>query len=83
MKKFYKKRYLISFYDVNDENLLYFFDNVYQILKFQGKDINRKNANIIESQIYKSQNRKNHFCKFLNGQPMTCHLIDMLEDENK
>jgi len=80
-EKYYKKRYMICFYDANDEFILYQFDNINQILRFQRKEVNKKNANYIAIQIYKSQQRKNHFCKFLNGQPMTCQLIDMLYDE--
>lgn len=77
MEKFYKNKYLICFYDVDGEFLLHSFDNITQILKFQNKEINRKNSNYIAIQIYNANKRQNHFCKFLNGKPMTCYLIDM------
>ena len=79
-RKYYKTNYIICFYDKDGEFLLHSFDNIYQILRFQKKEINRKNANICAVQIYKANKRKNHFCKFLNGQPMSCYLINIKEE---
>ena len=46
-KKLYKGKYFIVFYDKNDERLLYTFDNVKEILKFQKKEINTYNARLL------------------------------------
>ena len=46
-EKFYKNKYFIVFYDKEDENFLYLFNNVHEILKFQNKEINHQNVNLI------------------------------------
>ena len=77
--KLYKKKYIISFYDENDETLLYVFDNIREILKFKKMEITKNNINSITTQIYKALQRDNHNCKFLTGKLMKCYIIDINE----
>ena len=78
--KFYKNKYIITFYDVTDEVLLYIFDNVREILEFQNKEITRQNVNLINVELYNALQRKDNLCRFLNGEFMRVYIIDMEND---
>lgn len=77
---FYKNKYIIAFYDVTDEVLLYIFDNVREILEFQNKEITRQNVNLINVELYNALQRKDNLCRFLNGEFMRVYIIDMEND---
>ena len=79
-EKFYKNKYFIVFYDKDDEEFLYTFNNVHEILKFQNKEINHQNVNLINVEIYRGLKRKGNLCKFLTGETMTIHIYDVDED---
>lgn len=78
--KLYKHKYIIAFYDVTDEVLLYIFDNVREILEFQNKEITRQNINLINVELYNALQRKDNLCRFLNGEFMRVYIIDMEND---
>lgn len=78
--KFYKNKYIIAFYDVTDEVLLYIFDNVREILEFQNKEITKQNVNLINVELYNALQRKDNLCRFLNGEFMRVYIIDMEND---
>lgn len=78
--KLYKNKYIIAFYDVTDEVLLYIFDNVREILEFQNKEITRQNVNLINVELYNALQRKDNLCRFLNGEFMRVYIIDMEND---
>ena len=83
--RLYKGSYIITFYDDCDEYLKYMFDNVRDILKFQGKEINSKNVNLINIEIYRALKTKTHITRFLTGEIITLHLIKInnKKGENK
>lgn len=80
-EKFYKNKYFIVFYDKDDENFLYLFNNVHEILKFQNKEINHQNVNLINVEIYRALKREGNFCKFLTGETMVIHIYDVEDEE--
>ena len=76
---FYKSKYFIAFYSLDEEELLYTFDNVREIRQFQGKKPTRANSNLINVEIYRGLKRKNRLVKFLTGKPMKIYIYDTEE----
>lgn len=80
--KFYKGKYFIVFYDKTDERLMYMFDNIREILKFQKKPITRENVNKINVELYRALKSVEHFCTFLiKGEALRVYMIDATEEE--
>lgn len=79
-KRFYKGHYFIVFYDKTDEELLYMFDNVHDILKFKGLENNVQNRNNLNSLLYYALKSENHFTTVLNGKCMRVYIIDIKGD---
>ena len=78
---FYKSKYFIAFYSLDEEELLYTFDNVREICQFQGKKPTRANINLINVEIYRGLKRKTRIVKFLTGKPMKIYIYDTEENE--
>ena len=76
---FYKSKYFIAFYSLDEEELLYTFDNVREICQFQGKKTKMANINLIYVKIYRSLKRKNMLVKFLTGESMKIYIYDTEE----
>ena len=77
----YKGRYFIAFYDKTGENLLYMFDNVREILKFQGKPLTRQNINHVNVRLYRALKTDTHFVTFLTDEVMRVYIFDENEEE--
>ena len=77
---FYKRKYFIAFYSLDEEELLYTFDNVREICQFQGKKPTRANINLINVEIYRGLKRKTRIVKFLTGKPMKINIYDTEEN---
>ena len=80
-RSLYKGRYIIAFYDKFDSDFLYFFNNVREILQFQGKEITRKAINLLNVEIYRGLKSPSHLINFLTGEWMKIYIIDESEDE--
>lgn len=78
--RLYKSKYTIVFYDKTDTNFLYMFDNVWEILQFQGKPITRTNVNLVNVELCRALKTDTHFVKFLTGDIMRVYIIDVTED---
>lgn len=74
-RRLYKDRYFLVFYDKHDEELLYLFDNVRQILKFMGKEITRQNVNVVNNELYRAFRRNGNYTRFLTGETMRVYMI--------
>ena len=72
----YKGHYLIAFYDRTGEHFIKIFGSVREILAYQGKEITRKNVNLLNIQIYRAINWYDHKTEMLNGHKMTVWLVD-------
>lgn len=81
-RDFYKGNFFIVFYDKTDEELLYMFDNVREILKFQKKPITRQSVNLINAMLYRALRSEHHFVKFLTGEVMRVYIINLNEDDD-
>lgn len=79
--KLYKGSNIIVFYDASDERIMYMFDNVRDILKFQNKEITRHNVNRINVEIYLALKRQGHFTRFLNKELLRMYIINLNEKE--
>ncbi len=77
----YKGRYLLAFYDKTDEQLLYLFDNVRDILKFMNKACTRQNVNLVNVMLYRALSTEEKFVRFLTGEVMRVYMIPYVEDE--
>ena len=77
---FYKSKYFIAFYSLDEEELLYTFDNVREICQFQGQKPTRANINLINVEIYRGLKRKNRLVKFLTGKSMKIYIYDTEEN---
>ena len=75
MKSLYKGKYFLVFYDKTDEELMYLFETVRDILKFMGKKITRQNVNIINVELYRALRSTEHFCRFLTGEVLRVYMI--------
>ena len=73
--KYYKGSFFIVFYDKADDNLLYMFDNVREILKFMNKPVTKTNVNIINNELYRALRTETHFTRFLNNQILRVYII--------
>ena len=80
-RSMYKGRYFIVFYDKTGENLLHMFDNVREILKFQGKPLTRQNVNYVNVRLYRALKTDTHFVTFLTGEVMRVYIFDENEEE--
>lgn len=81
MKKRYKNKYFIVFYDKTDEHLLYLFDNVREIVIFQKKEPTRTNINLVNVELYRALKSKEHFTRFLNGEVLRVYIIENEEND--
>ena len=75
--KFYKGKYFIVFFDKTGEEFQYMFDNVRDILKFMGREINKENINAINRMLYNALRSDTHFVKFLTGKVQTVYIVDI------
>ena len=78
-RSLYKGNYFLVFYDKTDEELLYLFENVREILKFMGKEITRQNINLINVELYRALRSTEHFCRFLTGEVLRVYMISSVD----
>lgn len=72
--KYYKGSFIIIFYDKTDEELMYMFDNVREILTFMNKPITRANVNLINNELYRALRSDTHFTRFLTGEVLRVYI---------
>lgn len=77
--KFYKGAFLIAFYDIDDNELMYLFDNVNEVLKFMKKPQTPENLQLVRTEIYRGLRRKDNFTRFLTGEILKIFLINIKE----
>lgn len=81
--KLFKGRYCIAFYDVKTEDLLHVFNNLKEIIKYNGEEITPKAYNFMKIGLYKALKREHHTTRMLGGVLMQVYLIDINEDEDE
>ena len=78
-RNFYKGKYFIVFYSLDDEELLHMFDNVREICRFKEIEPTRYNINLINIELYRALKRENRLIKFLTGEPMKVYIFNAEE----
>lgn len=80
-EKLYKGHYVIVFYEQDDDTFKYLFNNITEICKELGLDVNRKNMNKIQVDIYRSLRRSNHQTNLFRRQCLKVYIVDVSDDE--
>lgn len=80
--RLYKGSYFIVFYDKSDMHLVYMFDNIREIVKFQKKELTRQNLNLVNVELYRALRSETHMTRFLTGEPLRVYIINENEDED-
>lgn len=78
--RLYKDRYVILFYERDDDTLKYMFDNVRQVCKELKWELNKRNLNIIQINITRSLRRKNHQTNLFRGQCLRVYIVDVCDE---
>lgn len=79
--RLYKKKYIVAIYDRDDETLRYLFDNLTEMCKTLGWEVNRKNMNRIQVNMYRALKRPDHRLNLFRGQGYRVYIIDITEDD--
>lgn len=77
---YYKGSYFLAFYSITDETLLYTFDNIREILKFQDKECSRANIQYVKLLLYRALKRESHITSLLTGKKMRVYMININDD---
>lgn len=78
--RLYKDRYVILFYERDDDTLKYMFDNIRQVCKELKWELNQRNLNIIQVNIARSLRRKNHQTNLFRGQCLRVYIVDVCDE---
>ena len=70
---FYKGKYFICFYDMND-SFQFMFNNVREILK---------NIRLINVELYRALKSESHITKLLTGELMRVYIINTEDEDNE
>ena len=82
-ESYYKGKYYISFYkDDGDDEIFYAgFNNVVEICKYNGWEVNTSNINMIHQALYKALYEKEEpYTKLIDGVRLKIYLIDMTDE---
>ncbi len=79
--RYYRGIYTIDFY-TNDryETFIKSFDNVRDILRWQGKEITRNNVILLNTEIARALRRPSHYTRCLDGTGMKVYITSLIED---
>lgn len=80
---YYKGRYIIAFYEDegDDETFRIAFNNVTEICKYKGLEVNTSNINMIHQALYLALNEKNEpTTKLIDNVRLKVYLIDMIDE---
>lgn len=78
--RYYRGKYLIVFYDNDDETLLHEFDNIYGILEFKQLPPTPQNIKTMQCDLMRALKWRNHKTHCLTGKLMFVYLVDMIEE---
>lgn len=79
-ERLYKTKYVLAFYEKDDDTLVFIANNCIEICKRLGWKVNKRNMNYIQVDIYRSLRRSNHQTNLFRGKCYKVYIIDMTED---
>lgn len=82
-ERLYKNKYVIAFYEKDDDTLAFLVDNLYEVCQKLGWEVNRKNMNYIQVDIYRSLRRSNHQTNLFKGKCYKVYVVDITQDYEK
>jgi hypothetical protein len=80
-ERLYKKKYIIAIYDRDDETLKYLFNNLTEMCEALGWEVNRKNMNRIQVNMYRALKRPDHRFNLFRGQGYRVYIVDIIEND--
>lgn len=84
--KYYKKRYMITFYkclEDGDEQFVASFDNIIELCQYKKLPITDQNLSTLKNDLYRVLKRCPSETRMLDGSLMRVYLIDMLRDDDE
>lgn len=78
--RLFKRKYIIVFYESDDDTFKYMFDNIREVCSFMGKKPTKQNLMRITADIVRSEKRWNHRTNLFRGQSLRVYLVDMIND---
>jgi hypothetical protein len=79
--RYYRGKYLIVFYDSDDDTLLHEFDNIISILDFKGLTHTPQNIKTMQCNIMRALKWYEHKTRCLTGKLNYVYLVDMVEED--
>ena len=81
--KYFKGKYIIVFYDKEDERVLAMFDNIHEICRYKKMDSSPNSYNLMKVELYRALRRPDHKTLMLDGTLMHVYTIDMINEEDE
>ena len=78
--KYYRGKYYIVFYDKTDEELVYLFDNPREICKQLGWEVNRRNVNTVNVNLFRALKRPDHTTHLFRGKCYRVYIFELDEE---
>ena len=80
-EKLYKDKYILAFYEKDDDTLKYIFNNIKEVCEKLNLEVNKRNMNKIQVDIYRSIRRPNHQTNFFRGQCLKVYIVDITDED--
>lgn len=79
---YYRGKYIIVFYEDDDETLVEVFDNIRAILRYKGNPRpSFQDVKTMQCDIQRALKKPDHRTSCLNGKQMRVYIVDMIEEE--
>ena len=81
-EKLYKNKYVLAVYERDDDTLRYLFDNLKELCEVLGWEVNRKNMNRVQVNVYRALKRPDHQINLFRGQCYKIYIVDITKEED-
>lgn len=79
-ESYYRGRYVIVFYEKDDDTFKFMFNNIRELCKYLGWELNKRNLNRLQVNIFRSLQRYNHQTNLFKGQCLKVYIVDITEE---
>lgn len=83
IEKYYKRKYILVFYERDDDTLKCICNNVVDVCNEFGIPVTEKNINKVKVDLYRSLRRKNHQTNILRGQCLRVYIVDITDERDE